>query len=90
MALSRTHPAYQKKLAQAKAAKSEILHRIFDVEQFSNEATKQNGCYQCQFWGECVGDLWRREVTVTGIEYAPLRCFAEHPEYDPAVWRNRP
>ena len=89
MALSHDHPAYLKKLEQAKQAKRDILNRIYDVDQFSNRASHQVGCYACEFWSECTANLWMRELTADGIKYAPLRCFVEHPDYQAEMWRAR-
>lgn len=89
MALSHDHPAYKKKLAQAKQAKSDVLHRIYDVNQYSHAPSHQMGCYCCRFWSECLENLWKRTTTAEGIQYEPLRCFAEHPEYNADEWRAR-
>lgn len=89
MALDHSHPAYKKKVARAKKAKAEILGRIFDVEQHSEPATHQNGCYQCKYFGECVSVVRVTYVDEGGLRYIPLRCFAEHPDYDPTEWRYR-
>lgn len=82
-------PAYKRKITQAKAAKQAILHKIFDVEQYTEPASWQSGCHACQFWSECAENLWKRHATPEGITYEPLRCFAEHPLYQAELWRNR-
>ena len=89
MALSHDHPAYKKKLAQAKKAKADILSKIFDVEQYTEPANWQNGCHQCHYWSECISVLKVTYVDESGLHYIPLRCFAEHPEYKRNEWLFR-
>lgn len=100
MALSQDHPARERRREQNRAyyrqysekykrRKKELLKKIFDVEQYSDEASVLNGCKRCRFWSECVSNLWKLEATAEGIHYEPLRCFAEHPEYDVKMWTKR-
>ena len=89
MALDHDHPAYKRKVAQAKQAKRDALSRIFDADQYSRPADEGYGCYKCRYHSECASNLWRWYATPEGITYEPLRCFAEHPEYNPDEWRAR-
>lgn len=86
MALHPDHPAA---IRRRKNDKSERLKKLYDVNQYSEPFSAVNGCGACTYWSECIANLWRWEATEDGIKYAPLRCFAEHPEYNPDEWRMR-
>src|SRR3990167_5483042 len=86
MALHPDHPAA---IRRRKHNKGEHLRKLYDLNRYSESACKTSGCATCHYWSECASNLWRRTTTADGITYVPLRCFAEHPEYNPEEWRTR-
>ena len=89
MALAHDHPAYIRKVAAAKRDKAARLHVIFDPTQHSNPAVTRYGCYRCQYYNECLDNLTTLVWYADGWHYVPLRCFAEHPEFDATLWKMR-
>ena len=49
---------------------------------------RQSDCHGCQYLPTCRRVLWNVRMTRDGLEYTPLRCFAEHPRYDASEWRR--
>lgn len=93
MALDPTHPAAiqrkRRKNEYNKRHKAEMLKLLFDPNYYSEQAKGQHGCQSCPYYNECLENLWSWQASPQGITYAPLRCFAEHPQYDVSEWRLR-
>lgn len=89
-ALAHDHPAAIRNRQKAARDKELRLKRLYDVNEYSNEASYRIGCHACQFYSECVENLFTLVFTPgEGWSYIPLRCFAEHPLFDPTLWKMR-
>ena len=69
--------------------RGDILQRIYDANRYSDPALTSQGCYRCQFYTECLRNLYTLFWVGDHYAYIPLRCFAEHPDYDPSLWKMR-
>jgi hypothetical protein len=90
MALAHDHPAAVRRRKKAAEDKNARLKVVYDATKYSEPAARTCGCYACRFYSECVVNLYTLEFKPgEGWRPIPLRCFAEHPEFDPALWKMR-
>ena len=57
-ALAHDHPEAIRNRRKAALDNELRLKRIYDVNQYSNEASYRIGCYACQFYSECIENLY--------------------------------